>query len=64
MKHEFDQDVQEKLEIAYFLIANLFSFIQELRKDGFDLAESRYRELKPLLDEVCLNLSLYLNILE
>lgn len=26
--------------------------MQELRKDGFDLAESRYRELKPILDEV------------
>lgn len=25
---------------------------QELRKDGFDLAEARYRELKPILDEV------------
>ncbi|OMP04824.1 Kelch repeat type 2 [Corchorus olitorius] len=24
---------------------------KELRKDGFDLADSRYRELKPLLDE-------------
>lgn len=28
--------------------------MQELRKDGFDLAESRYRELKPILDEVIL----------
>lgn len=26
--------------------------LQELRKDGFDLAETRYRELKPILDEV------------
>lgn len=26
--------------------------MQELRKDGFDLAESRYKELKPILDEV------------
>lgn len=26
--------------------------LQELRKDGFDLAEARYRELKPILDEV------------
>ncbi|GLU18494.1 hypothetical protein SLE2022_347910 [Rubroshorea leprosula] len=25
---------------------------KELRKDGFDLAEARYRELKPLLDEL------------
>lgn len=25
---------------------------QELRKDGFDLAVSRYKELKPILDEV------------
>lgn len=25
---------------------------QELRKDGFDFAESRYKELKPILDEV------------
>lgn len=25
---------------------------QELRKDGFDLAETRYKELKPILDEV------------
>lgn len=25
---------------------------QELRKDGFDLAEARYKELKPILDEV------------
>ncbi|KAL8142011.1 hypothetical protein V2J09_015043 [Rumex salicifolius] len=25
---------------------------KELRKDGFDLAESRYRELKPILDEL------------
>lgn len=25
---------------------------QELRKDGFDLAEARYTELKPILDEV------------
>ncbi|XP_076939472.1 uncharacterized protein LOC143608264, partial [Bidens hawaiensis] len=24
---------------------------KELRKDGFDLAESRYKELKPILDE-------------
>ncbi|KAI3783324.1 hypothetical protein L1987_42402 [Smallanthus sonchifolius] len=24
----------------------------ELRKDGFDLAESRYKELKPILDEI------------
>ena len=28
--------------------------LQELRKDGFDLAEARYRELKPILDEVIL----------
>ncbi|CAL5209873.1 unnamed protein product [Lathyrus oleraceus] len=27
---------------------------KELRKDGFDLAESRYRELKPILDELAL----------
>lgn len=26
--------------------------LQELRKDGFDLAVVRYRELKPILDEV------------
>ncbi|KAH1246114.1 Kelch domain-containing protein 4 [Glycine max] len=26
----------------------------ELRKDGFDLAEARYRELKPILDELAL----------
>lgn len=26
--------------------------MQELRKDGFDLAETRYKELKPILDEV------------
>ncbi|KAF8715127.1 hypothetical protein HU200_027681 [Digitaria exilis] len=25
----------------------------ELRKDGFDLAETRYKELKPILDELC-----------
>ncbi|KAL3677539.1 hypothetical protein R1sor_027487 [Riccia sorocarpa] len=25
---------------------------QELRKDKFDLAESRYKELKPVLDEL------------
>ena len=25
---------------------------KELRKDGFDLADGRYRELKPILDEV------------
>lgn len=25
---------------------------QELRKDGFDLAETRFKELKPILDEV------------
>ncbi|KAJ1271594.1 hypothetical protein BS78_06G139300 [Paspalum vaginatum] len=25
---------------------------KELRKDGFDLAESRYKELKPILDEL------------
>jgi hypothetical protein len=25
---------------------------KELRKDGFDLAEGRYRELRPVLDEV------------
>ncbi|KAJ0082413.1 hypothetical protein Patl1_10966 [Pistacia atlantica] len=28
--------------------------LQELRKDGFDLAESRYRELKPILDELAI----------
>lgn len=28
--------------------------LQELRKDGFDLAEARYKELKPVLDEVIL----------
>ncbi|KAL5192116.1 Kelch domain-containing protein 4 [Glycine soja] len=27
---------------------------KELRKDGFDLAEARYRELKPILDELAL----------
>ncbi|XP_031253439.1 kelch domain-containing protein 4 isoform X2 [Pistacia vera] len=27
---------------------------KELRKDGFDLAESRYRELKPILDELAM----------
>ncbi|XP_022933799.1 kelch domain-containing protein 4 [Cucurbita moschata] len=27
---------------------------KELRKDGFDLAESRYRELKPILDELAI----------
>ncbi|KAG4171100.1 hypothetical protein ERO13_A12G188000v2 [Gossypium hirsutum] len=27
---------------------------KELRKDGFDLAEARYRELKPLLDELAI----------
>lgn len=27
---------------------------KELRKDGFDLAETRYRELKPILDELAL----------
>ncbi|KAJ0972836.1 hypothetical protein J5N97_020795 [Dioscorea zingiberensis] len=27
---------------------------KELRKDGFDLAESRFRELKPILDELAL----------
>ncbi|KAL5748268.1 hypothetical protein ACOSP7_025301 [Xanthoceras sorbifolium] len=27
---------------------------KELRKDGFDLAEGRYRELKPLLDELAI----------
>ncbi|OMO99069.1 Kelch repeat type 2, partial [Corchorus capsularis] len=27
---------------------------KELRKDGFDLADSRYRELKPLLDELAI----------
>lgn len=27
---------------------------KELRKDGFDFAEARYRELKPLLDELAL----------
>ncbi|KAL2346997.1 hypothetical protein Fmac_000997 [Flemingia macrophylla] len=27
---------------------------KELRKDGFDLAEARYRELKPVLDELAL----------
>lgn len=27
---------------------------KELRKDGFDLAESRYKELRPVLDEVIL----------
>ncbi|XP_020203821.1 kelch domain-containing protein 4 isoform X1 [Cajanus cajan] len=27
---------------------------KELRKDGFDLAEARYRELKPILDELSL----------
>lgn len=26
--------------------------LQELRKDGFDLAKTRYKELKPILDEV------------
>lgn len=31
----------------------LFIFLlQELRRDGFDLALVRYRELKPILDEV------------
>ncbi|WVZ18444.1 hypothetical protein V8G54_005766 [Vigna mungo] len=30
------------------------STIRELRKDGFDLAEARYRELKPILDELAL----------
>lgn len=30
---------------------------QELRKDGFDLADARYKELKPLLDEVKVSLS-------
>lgn len=25
---------------------------KELRKDGFDLADGRYRELRPVLDEV------------
>ena len=37
--------------------------LQELRKDGFDLAEARYRELKPILDEVifldCISLHLH-----
>lgn len=33
---------------------------QELRKDGFDLAEARYKELKPILDEVCLTVWAYL----
>ncbi|KAJ9678018.1 hypothetical protein PVL29_022795 [Vitis rotundifolia] len=28
--------------------------LQELRKDGFDLAEARYRELKPILDELAI----------
>ncbi|XP_073035910.1 uncharacterized protein [Primulina eburnea] len=27
---------------------------KELRKDGFDLAESRYKELKPILDELAI----------
>lgn len=27
---------------------------KELRKDGFDLAEARYRELKPILDELAI----------
>ncbi|XP_044497365.1 kelch domain-containing protein 4 isoform X2 [Mangifera indica] len=27
---------------------------KELRKDGFDLAETRYRELKPILDELAI----------
>ena len=31
---------------------NIVLALQELRKDGFDLAESRYKELKPILDEV------------
>lgn len=31
---------------------NVVLALQELRKDGFDLAEARYRELKPILDEV------------
>lgn len=33
---------------------------KELRKDGFDLAEGRYRELRPVLDEV--NFLLVLNL--
>lgn len=32
---------------------------QELRKDGFDLAEARYKELKPILDEVILYRAFY-----
>lgn len=36
----------------------ILSELQELRKDGFDLAVIRYRELKPILDEVILLLSL------
>lgn len=27
---------------------------KELRKDGFDLAEARYQELKPILDELAI----------
>ncbi|KAF8703506.1 hypothetical protein HU200_032314 [Digitaria exilis] len=34
------------------VMLTLLSFLHELRKDGFDLAETRYKELKPILDEL------------
>ena len=37
---------------AFKWVDIVFLELQELRKDGFDLAEARYRELKPILDEV------------
>jgi hypothetical protein len=37
-------------------------FCKELRKDGFDLAEGRYRELKPVLDEVIIAINVNPNI--
>lgn len=44
--------------ILYTIIKIDCTQLQELRKDGFDLAEARFRELKPILDEVILHFNM------